>query len=63
VQPTGGITLDSTGSYSFSILLQASPLRTDLNGRQYSITVGASDNAGNPGSASAVVTVPHDQRH
>ncbi|PYX05020.1 MAG: hypothetical protein DMG88_22825 [Acidobacteria bacterium] len=62
IQPSGAITLDSAGNYSFIVLLQASRLGTDLDGRQYTITVRASDNAGNPGSASAIVTVPHDQR-
>jgi FG-GAP-like repeat/FG-GAP repeat len=63
VQPRGGITLGADGIYSFTILLQASRLGTDLGGRQYTVTVRASDNAGNAASASAVVTVPHDQRH
>jgi FG-GAP-like repeat len=62
VQPRGSITLGAGGSYSFTTLLQASRLGTDLGGRQYTVTVRASDNAGNAGSASAVVTVPHDQR-
>ena len=63
VQPSGAVALGPGGSYSFTVLLQASRLGTDLNGRQYTITVRASDNAGNAGSASAVVTVAHDQRH
>jgi hypothetical protein len=63
VQPTGGITLGAGGSYSFTIQLRASRLGKDLDGRQYTITVRATDNAGNAGSASVVVTVPHDQRH
>jgi hypothetical protein len=62
-QPSGGIALGAGGSYLFTIPLQASRLGKDLDGRQYMITVRASDNAGNAGSASAVVTVPHDQRH
>ena len=61
VQPTGAITLGAGGSYSFTVLLQASRLGTDQDGRHYTITVRASDNAGNGGSQASVVTVPHDQ--
>jgi hypothetical protein len=61
IQPTGSLTLGAGGSYSFTVLLQASRRGSDLNGRQYSITVRASDNAGNAGSKSTVVTVPHDR--
>lgn len=63
VQPGGAITLDPTGSYSFAILLQASRLGTDRDGRRYTITVRASDNAGNTASNTTAVTVPHDQGH
>jgi len=62
VQPSGPITLGSGGSYSFTVLLQASRLGTDLDGRHYTITVRASDNSGNSGSQASGVTVPHDQR-
>jgi len=61
VQPTGAITLGAGGSYSFTVLLQASRLGSDLDGRQYTITVRVSDNAGNAASQASVVTVPHDQ--
>jgi hypothetical protein len=61
VQPQGAITLGVGGSYSFTVLLQASRLGSDLDGRQYIITVNASDNAGNTASQASVVTVPHDQ--
>jgi hypothetical protein len=63
VQPSGSIALGPGGRYSFTVPLQASRLGKDLDGRQYTITVRASDNAGNAGLASAVVTVPHDRRH
>ncbi len=63
VQPTGAITLGPGGSYSFTVLLQASRLGIDLDGRRYTVTVSASDNAGNAGSESGAVIVPHDQRH
>jgi hypothetical protein len=61
VQPSGKITLGSGGSYSVTVTLQASHAGSDNDGRQYTITVSAKDNAGNLGSASTVVTVPHDQ--
>jgi hypothetical protein len=61
VQPSGRVTLGSNGSYAFTIPLQASRNGDDKDGRQYTITVRAQDNAGNQGSASTVVTVPHDQ--
>jgi hypothetical protein len=63
VQPRGAITLGPGGAYSFTILLQASRLGTDLDGRRYTVTVQARDNAGNGGSKTTVVTVPHDQGH
>ena len=63
VQPAGAITLGAGGSYSFTVLLQAARLRNDLNGRHYAITVRASDNAGNSGSQTSVVIVPHRRGH
>ncbi len=62
VQPSGPVSLGTGGSYSFTVLLQASRNGNDLDGRQYTITVGARDFAGNLGSAATIVTVPHDQR-
>jgi hypothetical protein len=61
VQPSGPVTLAPDGSFSFTVMLQASRNGSDLTGRHYSITVRASDNAGNPGFGSATVVVPHDQ--
>jgi hypothetical protein len=63
IQPSGNITLDASGNYSFTISLQASRKGNDIDGRQYTITVSAKDNDGNQGSKSTVVTVPHDQGH
>jgi hypothetical protein len=63
VQPSGNIALGPGGSYSFTVLLQASRSGSDKNGRTFTITVSANDNAGNLGSASTVVTVNHDQGH
>ena len=61
VQPSGPVTLGSNGSYSFTIQLQASRNGNDKDGRKYTITVRAQDNAGNNGLASTNVIVPHDQ--
>jgi FG-GAP-like repeat len=63
IQPNGTVRLSISGTYSFSVLLQASRLGIDRDGRRYTITVAASDNAGNIGSNTTVVTVPHDQGH
>jgi 6-phosphogluconolactonase (cycloisomerase 2 family) len=61
VQLTGAISLGSGGQYSVTVMLEASRLGQDLGGRQYQIIVSARDKAGNPTSASTMVTVPHDQ--
>lgn len=61
VQPTGNITLGAGGSYSFGVSLIAARNGNDRDGRAYTIVVSATDNIGNVGSCSAVVTVPHDQ--
>jgi hypothetical protein len=62
VQPSGAVSLVSGESYVFTTSLEASRRGNDSDGRQYIITVTAEDLAGNSGSASTVVTVPHDQR-
>ena len=61
VQPSGPMILGMGGSYSTIVSLQASREGSDKDGRQYIITVSAKDIADNLGSASTVVTVPHDQ--
>jgi hypothetical protein len=63
VQPKGAVTLGPRGNYSFTVLLQASRLGTDVDGRRYTIIVEAKDNDGNRGSKTSAVTVPHDQGH
>jgi hypothetical protein len=63
VQPSGLVALDATGGYSFTVLLEASRLGRDINGRRYTIAVHVSDNAGNTGSQAKMVTVSHDQEH
>jgi FG-GAP-like repeat len=59
IHPSGRISLGSGGTYSFVVSLQASRRGSDLDGRHYKIRVRAMDNAGNVGSKSAIVIVPH----
>jgi hypothetical protein len=63
LQPHGAITLGPGGAYSFTVVLQASRLGADLDGRRYTVAVRAKDNAGNASSKTGVVTVPHDRVH
>jgi hypothetical protein len=63
VQPAGPFTINPDGTYLFTVNLEASRLGSDKDGRQYTISVFAKDNAGNTGSSPIVVTVPHDQGH
>jgi len=62
-QPSGIARVNARGDYSFVVFLEASRLGQDKDGRQYTIVVKATDQAGNSGSASTHVTVPHDQGH
>ena len=63
VQPTGPVTMGSGGAYSLTVWLRASRLGTDLDGRRYTVSVSASNNAGKTGSRAGTVVVPHDQGH
>jgi hypothetical protein len=63
VQPAGPLTINPEGTYLFTVNLEASRKGSDKDGRQYTISVFAKDNAGNPGSSSINVSVPHDQGH
>jgi hypothetical protein len=60
VQPSGPVTTGTAGAYSFMVLLQASRLGADPDGRLYTITVSASNDVGNTGSEAGAVIVPHD---
>jgi hypothetical protein len=61
VQPSGNVILGANGTYSFTVSLEARRDGQDMNGRLYTITVNAQDNAGNAGSATTTVIVPHDR--
>lgn len=61
VQPAGSVAVDASGAYGVAIPLQASRNGSDRDGRLYTITIAAKDNAGNPASVTVNVTVPHDQ--
>lgn len=62
VQPHGNIALNTDGTYSFSVPLEARRNGADLDGRLYTIEVRASDVVGNAARSSVAVVVLHDQR-
>jgi len=62
VQPSGPVAVGADGRFSFLVPLEASRLGDDLDGRRYEVVVSARDAAGNRGTASIVIVVPHDQR-
>jgi hypothetical protein len=60
-QPSGTLAVGPGGSYTVTVLLPAWRNGDDRTGRTYTIVVSASDVAGNIGTGSARVRVPHDQ--
>ena len=60
-QPSGAIAVGGAGAYAFNVALVAARDGNDQDGRHYTITVRASDRAGNVGTCQTVVTVPHDK--
>lgn len=62
VQPSGPLIIGASGAYVVQMPLVAQRNGGDRAGRTYTIVIHASDLAGNSGTASVVVTVPHDQR-
>ncbi len=62
ISPSGSVQVGPDGNYVVKVPLQASRLGSDKDGRQYIVTVTARDKAGNVGSGSTTVTVPHDSR-
>lgn len=63
LQPSGSVVPAPDGSYSFTLNLQASRDGSDKNGREYVVSLQASDAVGNQGLCSTAVVVPHEQRH
>jgi hypothetical protein len=63
VHPSGSIAVNDDGTYRVRVSLTASREGSDRDGRTYSITVSAKDKAGNLGSGTTEVHVPHDRGH
>jgi aqualysin 1 len=61
VQPSGNVVV-TNGRFSITAYLEASRRGQDANGRQYVLTVTATDLGGNYASATAGVVVAHDRR-
>ena len=55
---TGPVTTNSDGSFTFTVNLEASRNSKDVDGRIYTITVTAADNADNTSKGSVRVAVP-----
>jgi hypothetical protein len=62
VQPSGTAVANSSGQYSFVVMLEAYRNGTDADGRLYTIVVTATDQFGRAASTQTTVRVPHDQQ-
>ena len=56
-QPSGSVTVQPNGSYSFTLSLPATKQGNDKNGHLYTIVVTALDRAGNSTSATTTLTI------
>jgi outer membrane protein assembly factor BamB len=56
-QPSGPVTVQADGSYSFTLTLPATKNGGDKDGHLYTIVVTASDQAGNSASATAILRI------
>lgn len=56
-QPSGPVTLQANGNYSFTLTLPAAKNGWDKDGHLYTIVVRVSDQAGNSGSATATLRI------
>jgi hypothetical protein len=60
VQPSGPITLNKDGTFSFTVLLDAKGKGQDKDGRTYTLVISAKDQAGNLRTTSIIIVAPHD---
>ncbi|HEX6731751.1 MAG TPA: PQQ-binding-like beta-propeller repeat protein, partial [Pyrinomonadaceae bacterium] len=56
-QPSGPVTVQANGSYSFTLALPANRPGNDRDGHLYTIVVSAADQAGNSGSATTTLRI------
>ena len=56
-QPSGSVTVQANGSYSFTLTLPATRNGPDKNGHLYTIVVSALDQVGNSGSATTTLRI------
>lgn len=56
-QPSGSVSVQADGSYSFTLSLPATRQGNDKNGHLYTIVVTAFDRAGNATSATTTLTI------
>jgi outer membrane protein assembly factor BamB len=56
-QPSGAVTVQANGSYSFTLSLPATRQGNDKDGHLYTIVVSATDQAGNSASASTTLRI------
>jgi hypothetical protein len=61
IQPSGTLTWNADGTYSFVVRLEAFRNGNDADGRVYTIRVTATDATGRSSSTSTLVMVPHNQ--
>jgi hypothetical protein len=61
VQPSGAVSVQSSGAYAFTLNLPARRDGGDKDGRTFTVTVRVVDAAGNAQTATVQILVPHDQ--
>ncbi|HET7696008.1 MAG TPA: HYR domain-containing protein [Vicinamibacterales bacterium] len=62
VQPSGTVSVDATGNFSFVVRLEAYRNGNDADGRFYTIVLTATDALGRTVTSNVIVRVPHDQQ-
>ena len=61
VHPSGEVTVSADGNFTVNVPLVAARHEADADGHKYTIVISAKDTAGNEGSTTVIVVVPHDQ--